>query len=187
LEKPFLLIAEDEPFLRERLCVALEDQYRMHFAYNGLEVVNFLKEREADIILLDTLMPLMNGIEVLYWMKENNIKIPVILMSSFNVEELIRPFNELKIVGIISKPFSLTELHNYLIKGIKRDDKVDRGGLFVERRIGERRSLIDRRKGERRSQVHIDPFLIVKGIALKRRGTVRRKGERRTGIDRRGD
>lgn len=91
-DKKTILIAEDEEDLREMYTHALSSQdFEVLPAINGNEAIEWLERRgkEIDMILLDIVMPVMDGLETLEKIKENESfkKIPVIVFTNLNNEE----------------------------------------------------------------------------------------------------
>ena len=80
-----VLIVEDNPLNRELLCEILSDSYRTLEAENGQEALNILARGSAEIaiILLDVMMPVMDGYAFLHHLKQNEewSLIPVIVMT----------------------------------------------------------------------------------------------------------
>lgn len=56
-------------------------------ASNGTEAIEYLKANKTDLILLDLIMPVMDGFSVLQHMKEKNITTPVMVLSNLGQEE----------------------------------------------------------------------------------------------------
>ncbi len=87
-----ILLVDDEEefvnFLAEEL--RSEYGYQASVAKTGTEAIEFLKNnhRGLDVILLDYLMPGMNGLEVLRWIRENNYEIPVIMLTGAGSEPI---------------------------------------------------------------------------------------------------
>jgi len=78
-----ILIIEDEESLVELLVTKLEKEgYEVESAYNGEEGYAKIEKFSPDLILLDIVMPKMDGYEVLEKIKENNIESPVIVISN---------------------------------------------------------------------------------------------------------
>ena len=105
-------------------------------ASNGEEVIKILEEgkMDFDVMVLDIVMPLLDGISVLEYMKENDINKKVIIMTSFNEEETIRKASDLGVRYYALKPFSLEKLESIIIDigyGIKSSNELieiqDRG------------------------------------------------------------
>ena len=93
--KPTILYAEDDLDDFESVKEALEqlsDEYELIHALNGIEAVSYLEknvEKLPCLVVLDLNMPLMDGKEVLIWMKERNEfdKIPVMVFTTSSREE----------------------------------------------------------------------------------------------------
>ena len=82
-KKTKILIIEDEHSLVDLLSVKLKKEgFEVEFSYDGEAGYAKIVEYNPDIILLDIVMPKMDGYEVLEKMKENDIKIPVIIISN---------------------------------------------------------------------------------------------------------
>ncbi len=96
---------------------------------NGEEAVNLIDENKLDydLILLDLVMPVKDGIYVLNHMKEKNIKKKVIVMTSYNEEQTIRDVSEFGVRYYCLKPFDLEDLKNKIIQTItykKNNDRI---------------------------------------------------------------
>ena len=85
-------------------------------AKDGLEAIKLIESNiDFDVMLLDLVMPFKDGIGVLEYLKENNIKKRVIVVSSFNEEETIRQVSELGVKYYALKPFEMKNLENVII------------------------------------------------------------------------
>lgn len=106
------LVADDNPELLSLMKEMLEgDGYEVTIAKTGIEAIEFITTGRPDIILLDILMPQMNGIELLQKMRAARLNIPVLIMTAYNeVAELSREFENVK--GVIFKPFNVSDLLN---------------------------------------------------------------------------
>jgi CheY-like chemotaxis protein len=97
-DKPFILYAEDDVDDYESVKEALEQltsACKMQQARNGTEVVSYLQQKERKLpclILLDLNMPVMNGKEVLLWIKEREEykKIPIMIFTTSSREEDVK-------------------------------------------------------------------------------------------------
>jgi two-component system KDP operon response regulator KdpE len=105
-----ILIVDDEPRIRDFVRMNLElDRYRVIEAGNGLEALEQLRENLPDLIVIDVMMPEMDGFETLRHIREVS-NIPVIVLT-------VRQSEQDKIHGLdlgaddyIAKPFSPREL-----------------------------------------------------------------------------
>ncbi len=85
-----ILIIEDEPFLRRIVSDQLkENGYLVEEALDGEEGLKKIQERKFDLILLDLLLPGMDGFEVLDRLKKEGMlsKIPVLILSNLGQKE----------------------------------------------------------------------------------------------------
>ncbi len=108
-----IMVVDDNPDMVTIVKTILEIKgYGVQSAYNGLEVFNLLQEQKSDLILLDIMMPQMNGLEVLTRLKENpdTASIPVILLSVKALDEDIRVGYKFGADHYITKPFTWTQL-----------------------------------------------------------------------------
>lgn len=106
-----LLLVEDNPQLNKALTTLLKrNLYLVDSASDGEEALICLKEYEYDVIILDIMLPKIDGLEVLRRTRKNNIQTPIILLTA-------RSTIEDKITGLdlgaddyLPKPFSTEEL-----------------------------------------------------------------------------
>ncbi|MEX8517231.1 MAG: diguanylate cyclase [Leptothrix sp. (in: b-proteobacteria)] len=105
-----ILIIDDSPINIQLLAEALSSQYKIRFATNGAKALELLDHTEKpDLILLDVMMPVMNGYEVCRCLKENPVTrdIPVIFVTAkTEVASQEYGFN-VGGVDYITKPFDL--------------------------------------------------------------------------------
>ena len=83
--KKEVLVVDDDPVLVKTLKVYLEKAgYTVHEATHGLEALQRVKERKPDLILLDVLMPMLDGFKVTRMLKfdKNYSDIPIIVLTS---------------------------------------------------------------------------------------------------------
>lgn len=95
---------------------------------NGEEAIKALESGlEYDIVLLDLVMPVKDGFGVLKYMKDNKITKKVIVMTSFNQEEVIRDVSEYGVRYYALKPFNLEDLEAKITSAVNsqiNNDKI---------------------------------------------------------------
>jgi DNA-binding response OmpR family regulator len=87
-----ILVAEDDKLISNSLCEALKTEgYEPTPAYDGEEAVAKSKEMNPDLVLLDIMMPKLDGISVMWELKANpnTAKIPVIVLTNIGDVETI--------------------------------------------------------------------------------------------------
>lgn len=86
-------------------------------AYDGDQGLKLIKEYQSDydVVILDLIMPKKDGLDVLLEMKKLNINKKVIVITSYNSDEMIRKVSELNISYFMLKPFELVDLERKII------------------------------------------------------------------------
>jgi two-component system, cell cycle sensor histidine kinase and response regulator CckA len=108
-----ILIADDEPIGRETLAGLLTTEgYRLAFACSGAQTLNRAIELIPDLILLDVMMPEMDGFEVCRRLRANPLlaEVPIILVSALDESDSRLRGIEAGADDFISKPFDRIEL-----------------------------------------------------------------------------
>ncbi len=120
IKKPKLLIVEDDEFLVDLLLEGFSDQkIEIEVAYDGEKALEKVKEVKPDLILLDILLPKIDGFEVLKRLKEDKstANIPVVILSNLGQKEEIQRGYKLGAVDFLVKAsFSLEEV----VKKVKK-------------------------------------------------------------------
>ena len=81
-----ILLAEDQSMLRDALCQLLQlqpDVASVSQAVDGREAVELLKTNPVDVAILDVEMPYQTGLDVLEWVKEHQLDVKVIIVTTF--------------------------------------------------------------------------------------------------------
>lgn len=106
-----ILVVDDEFGVVEVLVAALEDEgYRVVVAANGLQGLEQVAEHRPDLVLVDYMLPLMNGVAMVNAMREEPRygSVPVIFMSAVS-ERILRESIQ-HYAGFLRKPFRATTL-----------------------------------------------------------------------------
>ena len=85
-------------------------------AYNGKEGLELIKSKKYDLVLLDLIMPGMDGIKVLEECVSNGINAKIIVLTSYNSPEVIRKVSGLGIKYFMLKPFELSDLEEKILE-----------------------------------------------------------------------
>ena len=119
-----LLIVDDEKLIRDVIKTYAEtENFEALEAENGLEALDVLKKEKVDLIILDIMMPKMDGMTFLEEIK-NTKNIPVIILSARNEEyDKLRGF-DLGTDDYLTKPFSPKELIARIKAILKRTGKM---------------------------------------------------------------
>jgi two-component system, sensor histidine kinase and response regulator len=110
---PAILIVDDNPQNLQVLAnLLLEEKYEIEFAVNGEATLDWLKNRQFDLILLDINMPGMNGFEVCKRIRSDKemCEVPIIFLSAESERESILKGFEVGAQDFVIKPFDSREL-----------------------------------------------------------------------------
>jgi CheY-like chemotaxis protein len=104
-----VLVADDDPIVRRTIELILAPRgYRVRTAADGAEAVALMAADRPDVLILDLLMPVLNGWEVQARLHDDGIQIPVVIASS--VEPAIACLEAPGAAAYLSKPFRPADL-----------------------------------------------------------------------------
>jgi CheY-like chemotaxis protein len=113
-----ILVAEDEPDIQAVLQIALEDvgEFNIKICSSGLEVLKNIDAFEPDLILLDMMMPHMDGLTTLSEIRKlpRFNKVPVIFVTAKSQNSEIAHYMQLGAQNVITKPFDPMTLSDKL-------------------------------------------------------------------------
>jgi DNA-binding response OmpR family regulator len=129
-----ILICDDDPIITESLSeYLLAMDYEISAVNDGQEAVDNFKSFNPDLVLLEIMMPNLNGLEVIKIIREES-QIPIIFLTAkISVDEKILGF-ELGADDYIIKPFSMRELLLRIQAVLKRNkvSNVDKDQFFIK-------------------------------------------------------
>lgn len=115
-----ILYAEDDLELKESLNKTLTMlSNHVYLASTGIEAINIFQKETIHIVILDYVMPLMNGYEVAKELRKNDKHVPIIICSGYSDKEKLLNAIELNLIKYLEKPLSYDKLSQALIGAIK--------------------------------------------------------------------
>src|SRR3954462_15645042 len=123
--KPSILLVEDEENLHEALKLNLElEQYEITSAYTGSEALQKIQSEYFDLIILDVMLPDVDGISITETIRVQNNQVPILILSAKNTSTD-------RVLGLkkgaddyLTKPFNLEELLLRVEKLIEKNKKI---------------------------------------------------------------
>ena len=137
-----ILICDDDSDIVDAIAIYLKnDGYRVHKAYNGLETLTILHREDIHLIILDWMMPVLDGIKTLHQIREFS-NLPVIMLTAKSEDTdtitgltlgaddyITKPFKPLELLARVKSQLRrYTNLGHYVLK----DNQYKSGGLLLD-------------------------------------------------------
>lgn len=105
-----ILIVDDSDYIRSLLkdilgSIPNSDQFEFLEALDGIDALEVFKKENPDLVLLDILMPEMDGIQVFKKMKEINSDVKILIISALDENVIVPRLGKYSVDGYITKPF----------------------------------------------------------------------------------
>jgi len=144
-----IMIVDDTEMNIVILVEALQDDYDLIVAINGIDAIELLEDQKPDLILLDIMMPEIDGYEVLKKLKGNPDleHIPVILLSAITDSDSKNKGFSLGAVDYVTKPFEIIEVKARVRTQIRLEEArlvLENQNIVLEEKVKERTRLIER-------------------------------------------
>ncbi|MCR4406988.1 MAG: response regulator transcription factor [Anaerolineae bacterium] len=151
MNKRKILIVDDNPKIVDLVRLYLEkDGYRVLVAYDGLTALELARQKQPDLIVLDLLLPGMDGLDVCRVLRAES-EVPIIMLTAKTTEEDKLVGLELGADDYVTKPFSPRELVARIRAVLRRAGKEAAPGpaeISFADLVIDRRSHEVRMKGE---------------------------------------
>ena len=137
-----ILVCDDDKEIADAIGIYLENEgYQLYKAFNGLEAIDIIKNHEIHLIIMDIMMPVMDGLRATMKIREEN-NIPLIMLSAKSEDSdkiiglnlgaddyLTKPFNPLELIARVK-----SQLRRYTTLGsLETKKNVFRtGGLVID-------------------------------------------------------
>jgi len=121
-----ILIVDDEPTVRDSLRLLLKSNFDVTLAADGEEALGVFDESKPDLVLLDVMMPKVDGIEVLKRLRERGTDTPIIMLTAVNTVKTAVQAMKWGAHDFLNKPFDVNELTSLIVTTL--DKKMSDGG-----------------------------------------------------------
>ena len=123
-----LLVVDDNPINQKLLFFSLKKEFDIELASNGLEAVNILDRHSFDVVLMDLMMPIMDGAEATLRIRESahlrNRNIPIILLTTNDLEVERRRCMKSGADDYLIKPVNISNLLDTIDFHIKQKQEM---------------------------------------------------------------
>ena len=151
-KKATILVVDDEKGVRQSFDLVLKDSYQVLLSGSGGEARGVLSKRKVDIVLLDIMLPDINGMDLLQSIKETDPNTEVIMVTA--VKEIQTAVKAIKMGAYeyIIKPFMVDDVLTIISRALEKKklveqvaylkDELDRYGKF-ERIVGSDKKMLE--------------------------------------------
>ncbi len=130
---PLALIVEDNPDTAQVARRVLRNRFEVEIATDGQAGLEAWKERRHNLVLLDIMLPLMSGPEVLASILAIDPNQPVVIMTAFSTVDLAKGLLLNGAADFISKPFRVDQLRRVCELATRREDYLVSNAQFAAR------------------------------------------------------
>ena len=117
---PSILVVDDEPMIRALVAKIVERAgFEADVARDGSDAIEKLRQRHYSVVVVDLMMPIMDGYAVVDWIRENVARKPAIIVVSAADSAALRRFDGSMVHSIIRKPFDVDTLSDLITTAAK--------------------------------------------------------------------
>jgi two-component system alkaline phosphatase synthesis response regulator PhoP len=133
MNKSSILVVEDEENIKDMIVLNLQlEGYEVSSAKTGSQAVKMVKAEYFDLIILDIMIPEMDGIMVCETLRTQNIEVPILFLSARNstadrIEGLKKGGDD-----YLTKPFNLEELLLRVEKLVVKNKRIQKGAIALD-------------------------------------------------------
>ena len=102
----FLVVDDEKVIVRSVQMILKAEGYDIEGASSGKDAILKMEQNSYDLVLTDLMMPEMDGISLIRWLKENRPDVGVVILTGYPSQETIKEALELGIIDYVPKPFT---------------------------------------------------------------------------------
>jgi DNA-binding NtrC family response regulator len=111
-KKHILLVDDDESLLKVVGTMLKGEGYKISTAFDGEEAIELLKKNSYDLVLLDIVMPKVDGFGVLKFVKETPLNVKIVVLTAYSTLKLAVESKQMGARDFVAKPPSRDDLLN---------------------------------------------------------------------------
>ena len=132
-ERKRVLIVDDEKSIRDSLRLLLRNSFEVSTAQDGHEALAVVDDFKPDLILLDIMMPKLDGIATLRQLRDRENRVPVIMLTGNGTVQTAVQAMKLGAIDYLNKPFDVSALTSIIVSTLEErgsDVKTSRDRLL---------------------------------------------------------
>lgn len=107
-----IAVVDDEQGILDSFDVMLGDDYALHTAMNGEDAMDLLSQNSPRLLFLDIKMPKKNGLELLQWIRKQQLPIEVVMVTASPQGQHEQVARQYGVSRYLQKPFDVEEVEN---------------------------------------------------------------------------
>jgi two-component system response regulator AtoC len=119
-DKKSILVVDDEYGVRESFNIVLSDDYEVFLAESGKEAIEIFTKNTIDLILLDIMLPQVNGLDLLKQFKDLDPDVEIIMVSAVKDVETAVKAMKYGAYDYVVKPFIVDDIKNIITRAIEK-------------------------------------------------------------------
>ncbi len=108
--RPLVMIVDDDAHVREAVAEVLQADYDVVTVGGGIDALLMLRQRRVSVVVLDVMMPEMDGLATLKRAREINPALGVVMVTAVDNARMARDAMKLGALDYLTKPFTCQEL-----------------------------------------------------------------------------
>jgi two-component system, NtrC family, response regulator AtoC len=117
-----VLVVDDEASIRDSLRLLLKTNFSVSVAEDGETALEMFDELAPDLVLLDVIMPKLDGLETLKRLRSRNPQVPVIMLTATTTVKTAVQAMKAGAVDYLNKPFEIEELTSLIVDTLDRSE-----------------------------------------------------------------
>ncbi len=113
-----LLIVDDDPSLLKSLCIVFEGRYAVETVTTAESALAMIERHPPDAMLLDIVLPGIDGLELLKTIRQTHVRLPVVMISGTTGIRVVLQAFELGASDFVRKPFNIEELRLRMARAV---------------------------------------------------------------------
>ena len=132
---PRVLVVDDDQSIRQLVCTIVQrERYTVDCAADGAEAIEMLKKHAYAVILLDLMMPRVDGFGVIDFLKKHpQQQKPIVLVVTAYADQKFKEVDSTIVAGVLRKPFEVSELGSLIRLSVNGFQSEHAQNLYVSR------------------------------------------------------
>lgn len=130
-----ILVIDDDPIVCRILEKGLMDMFNVTLSSHAVEAIKLLKENYYSLVITDFSMPDINGFELLVWLKNNMQMVKVIVLTSYDTNDLKELILSIGAIKFFTKPADVKQVKNFIIEYLNSGFEGDIKNLDINQII----------------------------------------------------